>query len=264
MNLLFLDFETQGEDPRTTNPTEVGAVVVYVGPGEDPNRVYMEGNHLSSLIYEGHYPPQTPEIVELTGITDRMLRDEGVGPRDVFTELLYPLVERSDYCIAHNAAFDRGIYEAVSHRLHLTPPQPKRGWICTVMDVPYPKKYKCKKLSHLAYDHGVMVDPKTLHRALDDVRLLSRFLLSRYPIETVIAYRDTPWVVLALNGVKPPWEDGGVSNTQAKKLKYSWEKPWGTELNFPKRWVKRVKETQIEEEKALMPPHFTLTKFLQP
>lgn len=255
MKLLVLDFETQSDDPATTNATEIGAALINL---PDPSSASHTVERLfSQLIYDESYPPQTQEIVDITGITDEMLTKGGVAPLAVF-EALSALVSSADYCVAHNAAFDRGVYEACAKRLGLAVAMPGNGWICTVQDVPWPKKYKCKKLSHLAYDHGIMVDPATLHRAINDVELLVKLLLGKYRMSDVIAYRDMPWAYLRAV-VEPPWVDGGVSTGQAKKLGFSWEKIWGCEVVYPKGWVCRVKEDQLEAMKAKCP--FKLMRF---
>lgn len=254
MNLLFLDFETQSDDPTTTNATEVGASM-FLFDGEK----HHQRERLSQLIYDPSYPPQTEQIVDLTGITDEMLQMDGKAPLHVFTHLC-AMVAEADYVLAHNKTFDQGVYESVGSRLIPALPQPKKGWICTIQDVPYDKKYKCKKLAHLCYDHKIIVHPDTLHRAINDVDLMAQLITTQYDFHKILKYWETPWVCLFLNGVKGPWEDNGVSNKMAKKLGYSWETPWGTDLKFPKRWVKRLKEDQLQEEKARTPAPFTLSR----
>lgn len=256
MKLLMLDFETQGDDPKTTNPTEVGAVLFRL----DEFNGLSEEKNLSQLIWDELYEPQTPEIIEITGITDKLLKAEGKDPLSVFRDEISPLVQEADYVLCHNMSFDRGIYEATCKRLGTPISTPVKGWICTIQDVPYAKKYKCKKLSHLAYDHGILVHPSTLHRAIADVRLLA-LLISGYKFEDILKYRDTPWAYLRAV-VPAPWEDGGVGVAQAKKLGYAWEKIWGTEIEFSKKWVRRLKEDQIETEKERCP--FKLMRLTAP
>lgn len=259
MKLLFLDFETQSDDPASTNPTEVGALLVERTEREGEPDFWEVKHELSSLIYLTSYPPQTEEIIAITGITDEMLIGYGLPPSLVFGNLS-PLIAEADYVLAHNVSFDRGVYEATCARLRHEVAQPKKGWLCTIQDVPWAKKFKCKKLSHLAYDNHIVVDPSTLHRALDDVKLLFE-LIKRcsIPFNRILEYANTPWVFLRAK-CRAPWEDGGVQTGQAKKLGYGWEKVWGTQYVFPKCWVKRVKETEIETEKQLAP--FPLTRLL--
>ncbi len=250
MKLLFIDFESQCDDAATTNPTEVGMFMFDTESGEKLEQ--------SSMIYAEHYPPQTPEIVELTGITDEMLKSQGGDPKAIFG-VIGAWVGRADFVLAHNANFDRGVYEATATRLGLVPALPKDRWICTVNDVPWAKKYRCKILSHLAFQHGMDVKLADLHRALDDVKLMAGLILSHYEIEDIIAYAKIPVVTIFANGIKPPWEDGGASNKIVKKLGFGWEKAPKTEQPvYPKRWVKRVRETELEAEKAKCP--FKLTR----
>ncbi len=243
MNLLFLDFETQSDDPANTNITEIGATPVILGQ--------PKGLSYSQLIYEPNYPSQTQEIVELTGITDEILEKEGIFISRGLLHL-YELISAADYVLAHNLMFDKTVYSSTCLRHSLPIAQPKKGWICTVNDIKYPKKYKCKRLSHLAFDHGVIVDRSKLHRASGDTELLAELILTKYDFMEIIKYWETPWVFLKAD-IPGPWVgnggDGGIGKSQATKLGYVWEKIWGTDITFPKCWVKRCKETEIEQEK---------------
>lgn len=256
MKLLFIDFETQCDQAQTTNATEVGALMVEHQQANGLD-FFSRKSELSLLIHDLSYPPQTEEIVELTGITDDTLQKIGVPPVVAFGHLA-PLIREADYVLAHNKVFDQTVYESVAARIGVPVEKPKKGWLCTIQDIPWAPKYKCKKLSHLAYDHGIMVDPKTLHRALDDVKLLYRLVAYSYPnFDEVLRYANCPWVYLRAV-ILGPWQgpggDGGVGKAQASKLGYSWERARGTDGPvFPKAWVKRVKEDRIEAEKAAAP-----------
>lgn len=272
MRVMVIDFETQGPDPKVHLPTEVGAVLVEIPTAaqraafaEFPDTEVAKGwaadgfvrelGRVSELIWHTDYPPQPAEIVELTGITDEMLRERGLAPSEAFRKLeelmlFGPERQYPDVILAHNAAFDRGIFEASRKRLGFDPFT--HPWLCTVTEVPWPRKFKCKKLSHLAFDHGIQADVTKLHRADYDCDLLIELLLKHYDFHKVLEYWRTPWAVLRAV-VPAPWEDGGVGTGHAKALGFGWEKVWGTELTFPKCWVKRVKETEIEAIKAQAP-----------
>jgi DNA polymerase III epsilon subunit-like protein len=264
-NLLVLgvDFETQGSDATKTNVTEIGAVLEELSWSETPPRPpatapLPERRRIATfetLVYDSSYPPQTPEIVELTGITDEMLRaGEGVMiPKAAFTALAQ-LAERAEVLMAHNTAFDKTVYNSQVRLLGILPPE--RPWICTLTEVPYPQKFTCKKLGHLALDHGVPMDARELHRAVNDVELMFDLVLGKYHLADVLAYQAIPWVVLRAD-ILGPWEgrggDGGVGKGQATALGYSWETPRGTTDKYPKCWVKRVKENKVDEEIRLAP-----------
>lgn len=253
MRLLGLDFETQCDDAENTNITEVGAVELIWTPGGEEE--FKVETTYSTLVYSPEYPPQKPEIVELTGLTDEMLKAEGTGPGSALVGLL-PLVNRADVILAHNKKFDQRVFESSVKRVMGIEP-PKKEWLCTIHDVPYPAKYRCKKLSHLAYDHGLKMDDRVLHRATDDVRLMLELVTTKYPFKAILDYYREPWVYLRAD-ILGPWQgkggDGGVGKEQATSLGYAWEKPRGTdEPVFPKFWVKRVKARQVEQEKMLAP-----------
>src|SRR5882724_945612 len=101
LKVLGFDFETQGTDHTQTNPTEIGAVLCEVDQGElvDSWKVVKEENH---LLWQPGYPPQSEEIIALTGITDEMLKRDGYAPKAVFLEKIFPLIEQADVLMAHN------------------------------------------------------------------------------------------------------------------------------------------------------------------
>ncbi len=236
MKLLGIDFETQGADIKTTNITEVGAILY--GALSKP----LE---LSELVYDESYPPQTDQIVELTSITDAMLKKDGKHPRVVLASLM-PLMMDADYIFAHKVAFDKGVLFANCERLGII--LPEKPWICTLSDFPWPPRCTSKKLGHLAYDHDIPHDRKNLHRALDDVKLMME-LVFKYDPEKVIAYAKEPWVYLHAD-IFGPWlgkgGDGGVQKGIAQGLGFSWEKVKGMEEPvFSKKWVSRCKEHEV-------------------
>lgn len=255
--LLGLDFETQGLDIENTNPTEVGAILIECyEPGEIPNwkeagpnqtSVHTVVSSLEQLLWQPGYPAQSKDIVDLTGITTEMLREKGQAPKKVFIELLFPLMEKADYLVAHNAPFDKGILYATAKREGLTVPE--KTWVCTRTQVPYPERYSCRKLSHIALDHGLKMDGRELHRATSDVRLMLE-VLANYSFDNVLRFIAEPEIVLRII-IPAPWTDGGVGKQDAAKLGYGWEKPRGYEYNgpsYPKCWVKKVKASQKENE----------------
>lgn len=239
MKIMFIDFETQGL-PHNSNITEVGFVTYTLSPGN-----YSLDKEFSSLVWDSSYLPQNKEIIELTGITDEMLKNEGKTQLSIIELILKETID-VDYVFAHNAAFDQGIFNEKVARFGKSV-NPKR-WVCTLNEIPYDKKFKCRKLSHLAYDHGIIVDPSTLHRALDDVKLLARLILEKYSVPEIIEYSIAPWKYLRVV-IPAPWTDGGLGKDWAKDNGYSWEVARGTETpRFDKCWVKRVKEFEVDKQ----------------
>lgn len=248
MNVLAIDFETTGVDPKTCRPIEVGAMVVSSDFTEVLHRY-------SSFIHSHTHPKVTSEVEELTGISNEILLREGKTPLEVFGAI-FDLVEKYDvkYMLAYNREFDETVYKeevrrigAVAEFPHIAKPA-ILPWLCAMRDVRSNTKYKCWKLSHLALDYGVAVDPNQLHRALGDVTLTIALLRKAgVDAEALYKYQTTPRYVLEAM-TRPPWKDGGESTTKAKEKGYSWEVPRGHHsLRFPKRWVKVVLEDEVNE-----------------
>lgn len=238
MNLLFLDFETQGLDIETTNITEVGGVLWRLkGPIRDRHA------HVRDYCYADYYPPQTEYNVELTGITDDKLKTFGRPPEDVLGENLFPLMEQADLILAHRSAFDKGVLYSVSKRLGLFPPE--KPWMCTLSDIKWAPKYRCMILGHLAYDHGIMVPANKLHSAMEDSNLLAS-LVFKYDWNELYSYFQKPWILLEADCAKP-WDDGGVQTGIAKQLGFNFGNIKFTDIEIPKKWVKRAKADEAEE-----------------
>lgn len=237
--LLGLDFETQSEKPKETNVTEVGASLYRY-----TKDAVCEVDGFSALCYDPSYPPQTKKIVELTGITDEMLKTEGKPVQDVFRQLLFPLIEKADVVFCHKVSFDKTVLDFTSKKFGLVPPE--KEYVCTLSNFPWPERITCKKLSHIAYEHGILVDPATLHRAKDDVDLMMRLILEKYDLEEVLNYARKPWAFLRAFPIEP-WKDGETQTTIAKSLGFNWQQvKYLDEPKFPKMWVTRVKFDRIE------------------
>lgn len=234
MLIAGIDFEATDKVPETARITEIGAVLFEVGETWEPKE------DLSLLVYDACYPPQSEEVVRVTGITDEMLKKEGVAPIDAITELMR-FAGRADYLVAYNVDYDRVLLEHEMGRWNLSPVPAKDRWLCALRDVPYPEFYTCRKLSHLALDHGCFFDPKGLHRAVNDVKLMGQLLTEgKYAVDSMVKYRDEPtYVARAV-----------VSYDQrelAKAERFSWEKVG--DKTYSKMWVKLVKASAVEDLK---------------
>jgi hypothetical protein len=239
MFVLGFDLETQGLDTRITNITEIGASLYEVDPTKNEWRAY--GIPFSKICWEESYPLQAQEVVDLTGLTDSLLKSKGVPPREALCYVVKSHIERADVILAHNASFDKAVLEAACERYFVD--LPDKEWVCTLRNFPWPAKYACKKLGHLGWEHGLDAPASTLHRALDDVELMLK-LVQRYDFHEVLKYARTPWVYLR-GEVAGPWIDGGVQNTIAKNLGFAFESVRGDEKHrWPKTWVARVKQGQ--------------------
>jgi DNA polymerase-3 subunit epsilon len=110
----------------------------------------------------------SPEIIQVTGITDEMLSGKKIDWPKV-TELLKSV----DLVIAHNAGFDRPFLERYSEIFK------SKIWGCTYNQIDWKEKgFPTSKLEVLSLYHGFFVDA---HRALEDVDAML-YLVSKKPV----------------------------------------------------------------------------------
>ena len=221
---IGLDYETQGFNAETDAPTEIGLVAF--------NDKFEELSSLNFIIKSPITRPQTQEIIEITGITDAMI-STGFPEAEV-VEQIYPQLAQARAIFAYNAPFDNAFLKEMLKRQ--SAPALDTLVVDVMRDIDYPPRMTCKKLSHLAYDHGIMVHKDSLHRATEDVRLMIK-LLSRYGVGAAIDNAREPKVTLRIH-TKGPWEDKGVSNEYAKKAGFKFEPD-------KKIWIKEVRESQV-------------------
>lgn len=244
MKILLIDFETQGLDHLNDPPTEVGAVLY-----DTETDTFEE---YEKLIYDKSYKPQPKEIVEITGITDEDLQKNGVHPMEVFLHVL-DLYRRADCIVAYSLPFDKLVFERAVVKLGLN--FEAREWVDALHDVPYPAKFRCRKLSHLALDHRIPMDGYSTHRALDDVLIMLELIRKYFPFENILENKRKPSVVI--RAVVPhPKADGGRGKDAAKAAGFRWQDPGDpTGRVFELCWVKIVKEDQIDAERARLPDY---------
>jgi hypothetical protein len=231
MKLLLLDFEATDILPDKARPIEY---CFYVWDTETGETLERDG-----LLWADDYPEIPEVIVKLTGITTEAARAGGKSPKEIL-EGFAKTAPMIDYCVAHNAhGYDKVLLEAECKRHGIE--LPKIRWIDTMLDVPFPPSIgKCRRLSHLALEHGIIVDPAKLHGAKADVGLM-KSILQTYPIVDVVKFATAPWIVLQAMVHYDTRE-------LAKKAGFGWEKIG--EKVYPKTWVKRVRDFQLADELA--------------
>lgn len=116
----YVDVETTGNNPRTALITEL-AIVPFT---YTPEGIATVEPALTFLNDPG--VPLDPKIVEITGITDEMVRGQKID-YDAVTEALNGV----DLVVAHNAGFDRKMVEPTM------PIFEQKVWGCSQQDVPW-------------------------------------------------------------------------------------------------------------------------------
>lgn len=101
-NLVIIDVETTGLDPETCNAIEIAALLVRTHR-EGGIRVIKCLDTLVKLPVEKKMPK---EIVKLTGITAKVLKDRGVAQQEAATALAHVMHTESALFVGYNVHFD--------------------------------------------------------------------------------------------------------------------------------------------------------------
>lgn len=250
--LLLIDFESTGIDTKTARITEIGAMVV-------DDSFTPTGAQLSQLVWESGYPAITAEVERVTGITQEMLLAEGVTPLVAWGRLGELVTPEVTHVVAYNRAYDENLYreEMARGAFTMLPAMnimAQLPWVCAMSDLESNHAFKSWRLMHVALEYGVAVNPKELHRAINDVELMRQMLVaSGTTVAQLMEFQTSPWVYVVAK-TKPPWEDGGKSTAACKELGFAWQQARGDDSGriFEKRWVKRLKEKDLDalREKA--------------
>ncbi len=164
--MLILDTETTGLDYKTEKIIELAMLAVDIdlqtGLPVGPVEIY-EG-------FEDPGRPISPEITQLTGITDADVTGQHLNEAKV-----QDMVARADLIVAHNAAFDRPFVEA---RLEVFESKP---WACSFAGIDWKAQGRgSAKLEFLASGCGLFYDA---HRAQVDCHAVLQVLLA--PLKAV-------------------------------------------------------------------------------
>ena len=162
MFFLGIDLETTGLDPSSSEIIEIGYMVW--------DSSLLRSVTCGSYLIKNNYPlPE--EIKKLTGITDNYLSKFGIDLKKAVI-FLSGLAKKCDFLVGHNTIeFDRKYLSKTCKKYSLK--FPKKYWIDTIIDLPYPKSIKTRKLDYLAVEHDIYV--KTKHRAIFDIGLPCRY-----------------------------------------------------------------------------------------
>ena len=157
--IVVLDFETTGLDPINDRVIEIGAVKMQDGVIVDS---------FGMLVNPG--VPLKPKIVEITGITDMMLRDQ--PPIEQGIRELYAFLDGCAIA-AHNAKFDYAFLQNELKRLDMQ-------YNCPVVDTlamsrrmyPQLKSHRLKSVCR-----ALNVSLKDAHRAVNDATATAQCLI---------------------------------------------------------------------------------------
>lgn len=232
MIVACVDTETTGPDPKTAQPLEVAIVIKEIGRSRP---LWAQSTFVCpTLALRGMEVPAEASAVH--GITSELLERYAGPDADTCFDELDQICDdfKVDYLVAHNAAYDR---EVIARDSEEGAKFAARPWICTLDDCPH-DGVPSRKLGHLAADRG-FVNPFP-HTALADCMTTLRILES-FDLDIVLKRAQSPTIyVRAIVDYD--------NRELAKKQRFLWEQVDGK--IFPKWWVKRIKECDLEALKA--------------
>jgi DNA polymerase-3 subunit alpha (Gram-positive type) len=156
---VVFDIETTGLDPIRDSITEIGAIMVENGNIAD---------RFHSLINPGVPIPE--EIVELTGITDEMVKDCPTADRVIPAFLEFA---RDAVLVAHNASFDMGFIQQSAASMGMTVKNKVLDTLAITRRL-FPR-LKTHKLSAVA--QHLKIDMERAHRAIDDALVTAKIFI---------------------------------------------------------------------------------------
>lgn len=116
------------------------------------------------------------EIIEITGITDEMVRGQSLDDEEVSR-----LAKKTTLVIAHNAGFDRKFVETRFPVFSTLP------WACTVNQIDWHAEgISIRVLEYLLFKFGLFINA---HRALDDAEGVLGILLGKLPVSNTPVFK---------------------------------------------------------------------------
>jgi DNA polymerase III subunit epsilon len=225
---IFLDIETTGLDPETNEIIELAML---------PFRYSIDGRIFEvlkpmNMLQEPNSGKIPEEIVQITGITDEIVRGQKIDEAQVAK-----FVESADIIIAHNAGFDRKFAE---RRFPIFKEKP---WACSMTQIPWKEEgfggvgVECLGLASGFFFAG--------HRAVIDcqacIELLSRNLPNSKELALKLLLENARKTVCRV------WAESSRYETKDNlKLRgYRWN---DGQNGRPKSWYIDVDEDQLEIE----------------
>jgi DNA polymerase III subunit epsilon len=161
---VIVDTETTGLNQDTDKIMEIGLVVFEYNP--ETGQAYRVLDSFGALEDPGI--PISPEITEITGITNEMVAGQRIDDAQVAE-----LVAGASIVIAHNAKFDRPFLE---QRFPVFEDLP---WGCSFAQVDWDGEgLGARKLDYIAFQFGFFFDA---HRAETDCQALLEILQQELP-----------------------------------------------------------------------------------
>ena len=213
-SILVLDTETSGLSCRMDEIIEFAAVRL-VWDGSD----FVTDAEADEFVRRTNDRRLDPRIVGLTGITDELLREEGIS-KAAFAALLAGLLTPRTLIVAYNAQFDLLFLYHFLDRCgdaRLLQNQPKLDLLTVYRD----RRAYPHRLSNAIEAYGLQDSVQNSHRAIDDVRATVAVM------REMAAERDDLAQYIDIFGYSAKY---GVSGTRISSVRYL---PQGYEPSDP-------------------------------
>lgn len=204
-SIVIFDCETNGLDYKKCQIIELAAIKITISE-DGEMRIEKEIDQFCSLPVGEKLPSK---IVELTGITDQMLKENGTS-QDALAKEFLTLVDETTVLVAHNAQFDLLFLLSLLEGYEV----PKLNYLDSLTIYKDRKAYP-HKLSNAIKEYGLEGKVVNSHRAIDDVRALMEVL------KKMSEERNDLHLYINIFGYNPKY---GVSGRKIPGIKYSEQK----------------------------------------
>lgn len=146
---IYLDTETTGLSYQSDQVIQICMLPFIYAQDPVSGSHTIIGVYLPYVGFQEPSEPLTQEIIDLTGITMEMLEGQSLD-----IEKMEVLLQKADFVVAHNAAFDRPFTHDIS------PLFAQKKWACSMSNVAWRELgFESLKLTHLAADLGFYFEP---------------------------------------------------------------------------------------------------------
>lgn len=146
---VYLDTETTGVSHKDDEVIQICMLPFIYAQDPVTNHYTIIGVYPPYLGFKEPSGPLTQEIIDLTGITMDMLKGQNLDIEQIET-----ILAKTDFIIAHNAAFDRPFTHDISEKFS------EKKWACSMSNVPWSGLgFGSLKLTHIASDLGFYFEP---------------------------------------------------------------------------------------------------------
>ena len=212
-NIVVLDVETTGLDPKTEEIIELGAILVTA-----EEKPYSIKDELAALITLSEGKKLSSEVSALTGISEKQLKSDGQPKEKVSEKLAKLLKHPNTLLVAYNAQFDLNfIYHFMNKFNHAS--ALKQIKMLDAMAVYKDRRDYPHKLSDAVEKYNLQNE--NAHRAVDDAKATLGIL------NAMGAEKDDLYRYVNLFGYNPKY---GVSGSKISSVKY---KPQGYDRKKP-------------------------------